>query len=97
MPGDWIKEYDRLHEKALAGKPTEADAHRMGSLLYDHAREIIDIFRERDRLREALEEILPRYMELFAHAGLGNPDDSIAVQIARKALGGGNLGAEKTP
>lgn len=38
------------------------------------------------RLREALEETLPRYIELFEAAGLGNSDDSIAVQIMRAAL-----------
>jgi hypothetical protein len=35
---------------------------------------------------EAMREVLPRYKELFDHAGLGNPNDSVAVEIITKAL-----------
>lgn len=39
------------------------------------------------RLRELIEkELLPRYIELFEAAGLGDAKDSVAVQLARNIL-----------
>lgn len=37
-------------------------------------------------LVEAIYEIMPRYCELFEHAGLGDSTTSVAVQIIREAL-----------
>jgi hypothetical protein len=37
-------------------------------------------------LRAAIEQIMPRYVELFTAAGLGDPSGSIAVQLARDVL-----------
>lgn len=37
-------------------------------------------------LRAAIEQIMPRYVELFAAAGLGDPSESVAVQIARDVM-----------
>lgn len=49
---------------------------------------------ERDKLREALEEMLPRYIELFEAAGLGDHNESIAVKLAHIALGSGKAPGE---
>jgi hypothetical protein len=37
--------------------------------------------------RAALRCMTPRYIELFEHCGLGPAGDSIAVEMAREALG----------
>jgi hypothetical protein len=51
------------------------------------AAEIFRLTAEVARLREALNEMLPRYCEMFSALMLGDPDiDSVAVQIARAAL-----------
>lgn len=50
-------------------------------------RERAHLVRENARMREALQCMLPRYVELFEHAGLGPARDSIAVEMAEEALG----------
>jgi len=52
----------------------------------------VSLRQERDQLRAALECMTPRYIELFEHAGLGPAEDSIAVEMAREALGLPNIG-----
>jgi hypothetical protein len=44
--------------------------------------------------RAALRCMTPRYIELFEHCGLGPAGDSIAVEMAREALGLPNIGHE---
>ncbi|HYE92376.1 MAG TPA: hypothetical protein VEA38_15205 [Terriglobales bacterium] len=39
-----------------------------------------------EALVSALREVLPRYVELFEAAGLGNADDSVVVPMMRAAL-----------
>ena len=38
------------------------------------------------RLETALHELMPRYIELYEAAGLGDPAESVGVEIARTAL-----------
>lgn len=46
-----------------------------------------------ERLTEAIHDTLPRYIELFVAAGLGDPDQSVAVQSMRAALQAAGDGA----
>lgn len=41
---------------------------------------------ENNRLKSALNEIMPRYVELYEAAGLGDPGQSVAVEIAQTAF-----------
>jgi hypothetical protein len=47
--------------------------------------EVVDA-KDYDKVVNALNEVMPRYCELFEAAGLGDSSISVAVQIAREAL-----------
>lgn len=56
--------------------------------LHQPAEAYAKLFAAAPRLLAALQEVMPRYCELFEAAGLGDSSTSVAVQIAREAMEG---------
>jgi hypothetical protein len=78
-------QYGQSTGSELLGDPNGVFVHAVFARTLE--RELTALTAERDRLRAALECMTPRYIELFEHCGLGPADDSIAVEMAREALG----------